>query len=65
VCRNVLVNLADHARQLVLNHLLAALRLRGVLALGPTDRPPPPGVEPLAESVLRARRRNDTNSRCP
>jgi chemotaxis methyl-accepting protein methylase len=48
----VLVYLTDPARQRVLQHLIAALRPRGVLALGPTDRPPM-GVEALAEGVLR------------
>jgi chemotaxis protein methyltransferase CheR len=52
MCRNVLVYLTDPARQRVLQHLIAALRPRGVLALGPTDRPPM-GVEALAEGVLR------------
>lgn len=54
MCRNVLVYLTDHARQRVLQHLLAALRPRGLLALGPTDRPPI-GVEALSEGVLRGR----------
>jgi chemotaxis protein methyltransferase CheR len=54
MCRNVLIYMTDEARERVLRHLLAALRPRGLLALGPSDRPPP-GVERLAEGVLRGR----------
>lgn len=54
MCRNVLVYLTDPARQKVLQHLVTAVRPLGLLALGPTDRPPL-GVEALAEGVLRGR----------
>ena len=39
-CRNVLIYLTDPARQRITAALAAALRPGGVLALGPTDRPP-------------------------
>jgi chemotaxis protein methyltransferase CheR len=41
LCRNVLIYMTEAARLLVLSRLLAALAPRGVLVLGPTDRPDP------------------------
>ncbi|UPY38246.1 CheR family methyltransferase [Sediminicoccus sp. KRV36] len=49
-CRNVLIYLTDPARLQVMGALAAALRPGGVLALGPTDRPPA-GLKPLGEAV--------------
>lgn len=39
-CRNVLIYLTDQARARVMTALIAALRPGGMLALGPSDRPP-------------------------
>lgn len=41
LCRNVLIYLTAEARRRVLRLLVAALRLGGVLLLGPTDAPSP------------------------
>lgn len=49
-CRNVLIYLTDRARLCVMATLIAALRAGGVLALGPSDRPPG-GLEPMGEAL--------------
>ena len=49
-CRNVLIYLTDSARSQVVRALTAALRPGGILALGPTDRPPE-GLVSQGESV--------------
>ncbi len=51
-CRNVLIYLHDAAREAVMANLVAALRPGGLLALGPTDRPPP-ALHALGESLWR------------
>ena len=49
-CRNVLIYLTDPARARVTAALIAALRPGGILALGPTDRPPA-GMAAQGDSV--------------
>jgi len=49
-CRNVLIYLTDSARLQVMRGLVRALRPGGILALGPTDRPPE-GLVSQGESV--------------
>lgn len=49
-CRNVLIYLTDAARERVVLALIAALRPGGLLALGPSDRPPS-GLRPMGESI--------------
>lgn len=49
-CRNVLIYLTDAARARVMATLIAALRPGGLLALGPSDRPPV-GLRPMGESI--------------
>ncbi len=51
-CRNVLIYLTDTARARVVDSLIAALRPGGLLALGPSDRPPA-GLESLGEAIWR------------
>jgi chemotaxis protein methyltransferase CheR len=49
-CRNVLIYLTDAARQRVMAALVMALRPGGLLALGPSDRPPA-GLRPEGEAI--------------
>jgi len=49
-CRNVLIYLTDSARLEVMRALVRALRPGGMLALGPTDRPPE-GLVSQGESI--------------
>lgn len=49
-CRNVLIYLTDSARQRVMAALITALRPGGLLALGPSDRPPA-GLRPEGEAI--------------
>ncbi|MBX9752675.1 MAG: hypothetical protein K5Q68_24010 [Roseococcus sp.] len=49
-CRNVLIYLTDQARERVVASLIAGLRPGGLLALGPSDRPPS-GLRPMGESI--------------
>lgn len=49
-CRNVLIYLTDDARLRVMATLIAALRPGGVLALGPSDRPPS-GLWPMGDAI--------------
>ena len=49
-CRNVLIYLTDSARLSVMRALASGLRPGGILALGPTDRPPE-GLTPMGGAV--------------